>query len=130
MPEQAARRDRCARRTAATSPTRAVARQHGPSRADDQPAPDLLLLEQRALVRAVRLEPVGVEHRPVGREGDQQREQQHDEAEQVADARVHALRPLADHRAAPRRAARAPAGTPSAAARAARSWRRSSCRRS
>ena len=52
---------------------------HGAVGGEDPAALDLLLLEQRPLVGVLFLQRLGVEDRPVGREADQDREEDDDE---------------------------------------------------
>ena len=61
---------------------------------EDQAARDRLLLDQRAPVVRVVLEPLRVEHRPVGREPDQQGEQHDEQAVDLPDRHVHTSPPL------------------------------------
>ena len=68
---------------------RLVAGKDRPVPGKDQAPPHPQLLEQRALVRAVCLERVGVEHRPVRGEADECRKKQHDQPEEVRDPDVH-----------------------------------------
>ncbi len=56
---------------------------------EDAAARDLLLLQQRPLVGRLFLQRLRVEHRPVGREADQHREEDDDQAEQLDDLAVH-----------------------------------------
>ncbi len=57
----------------------------------EDPAPfDLLLQQQWAMVGGVVLQRLGVEHRPVGGEADQHREEDDDQPEQLDDLAVHA----------------------------------------
>src|SRR4029453_17642857 len=89
------------------APVAAVLRQHGLAvRGEDQPARDLLLLDQRAPVVGVVLERARLEDGPARREDEQDREQQREQAEQLDDLAVHGLTPAL--RAGARPSARGP----------------------
>ena len=70
-----------------------AARQHLAVGGLDQPARDLLLLDQRAAVLLVVLQRLGAEHRPLRREADQDGEQDHRQREQLRDLLVHTRPP-------------------------------------
>ena len=65
--------------------------EHGSVVREDPAALDLLLLEQRALVGFLVLQCLRVEDRPPGREADQDREEDDDQAEELDDLAVHRL---------------------------------------
>ncbi len=126
MGEQAAQRVGARVGAVLAAPMTAAPRQHRPPVVgDDQPARDLLLLDQRPPVRRVLGERVGLEHRPPRGEDDQDREQDREEPEQLDDLAVHGARRALPAAARPRGRCRRRSG----AARAAPCWPRSSCRR-
>src|SRR6185295_655559 len=64
---------------------------HGAVGGDDPAAADLLLLEQGPGVGVLFLQRLGIEHRPIGSEPDQDREEDDDEGEEFDDLSVHAF---------------------------------------
>ena len=84
-----------------SAPLADAARQHRAVRGEDQPARDLLLLDQRPPVVRVVRQRLGLEHGPARGEDDQDREQQREEPEELDDLAVHTSPPrrLASERA-------------------------------
>src|SRR4029077_7170969 len=62
---------------------------HGPVGGEAPAAADLLLLQQRSFVGFLVFQRLGVEDRPVGREPDQDAEEDDDEGEEFDDLPVH-----------------------------------------